>query len=69
VLSIEDGLPKMKDLPKETGGSGEVLTEYTRPVRRHLQRACGRDKLVYFGLKWDNKGNGHNIRRWVHLAP
>ena len=27
VLPIKDGLPKLKDFPKEMGGSGEVLTE------------------------------------------
>ena len=27
VLRIQDGLPKMKDLPKEMGGSGEKLPE------------------------------------------
>jgi hypothetical protein len=27
VLSIKDGLPKMKDFPKEMGGSGETLPE------------------------------------------
>lgn len=27
VLSIKDGLPKMKDVPKEMGGSGETLAE------------------------------------------
>jgi len=27
VLPMKDGLPKMKDLPKEMGGSGEVLAE------------------------------------------
>ena len=27
VLRIKDGLPKMKDLPKEMGGSGQVLAE------------------------------------------
>jgi hypothetical protein len=27
VLRIRDGLPKMKDLPKEMGGSGETLPE------------------------------------------
>ena len=27
VLRIKDGLPKMKDLPKEMGGSGEKLPE------------------------------------------
>ena len=27
VLRIKDGLPKMKDLPKEMGGSGETLQE------------------------------------------
>ena len=27
VLRIKDGLPKMKDLPKEMGGSGELLPE------------------------------------------
>ena len=27
VLRIRDGLPKMKDMPKETGGSGETLPE------------------------------------------
>ena len=27
VLPIRDGLPKMKDLPKEMGGSGVVLAE------------------------------------------
>ena len=27
VLPIKDGLPKMKDLPKEMGGSGETLPE------------------------------------------
>ena len=27
VLSIRDGLPKMKDLPKAMGGSGIVLPE------------------------------------------
>lgn len=27
VLRVKDGLPKLKDLPKEMGGSGDVLTE------------------------------------------
>ena len=27
VLPMRDGLPKMKDLPKEAGGSGETLPE------------------------------------------
>jgi hypothetical protein len=27
VLRIRDGLPKMKDLPKEMGGSGETVPE------------------------------------------
>ena len=27
VLSIKDGLPKMKDFPKEMGGSGITLPE------------------------------------------
>ena len=27
VLRIRDGLPKMKDMPKEMGGSGETLAE------------------------------------------
>jgi hypothetical protein len=27
VLPIKDGLPKFKDLPKEMGGSGELLAE------------------------------------------
>jgi hypothetical protein len=27
VLRIKDGLPKLKDFPKEMGGSGEVLPE------------------------------------------
>lgn len=27
VLHMKDGLPKMKDLPKEAGGSGELLPE------------------------------------------
>ena len=27
VLSVKDGLPKMKDMPKEFGGSGEALPE------------------------------------------
>jgi len=27
VLKIKDGLPKMKDLPKDFGGSGDVLPE------------------------------------------
>ncbi|OGA66890.1 MAG: aldehyde-activating protein [Betaproteobacteria bacterium RIFCSPLOWO2_12_FULL_67_28] len=27
VLRMKDGLPKMKDLPKEMGGSGDVLPE------------------------------------------
>lgn len=27
VLRIKDGLPKMRDLPKEMGGSGEVMPE------------------------------------------
>lgn len=27
VLHIKDGLPKMKDLPKEMGGSGQTLPE------------------------------------------
>jgi hypothetical protein len=27
VLRIKDGLPKMKDMPKEMGGSGETLPE------------------------------------------
>ena len=26
-LPIKDGLPKMRDLPKEAGGSGEVMPE------------------------------------------
>ena len=27
VLHIKDGLPKMKDMPKEMGGSGIILAE------------------------------------------
>jgi hypothetical protein len=27
VLSMKDGLPKLKDLPKEFGGSGELLPD------------------------------------------
>lgn len=27
VLPVKDGLPKMKDLPKEAGGSGDTLPE------------------------------------------
>jgi hypothetical protein len=27
VLRIKDGLPKMKDVPKEMGGSGQTLPE------------------------------------------
>lgn len=27
ILPIRDGLPKMRDVPKEMGGSGEVLAE------------------------------------------
>ena len=27
VLPIKDGLPKLKDFPKEFGGSGEVIAE------------------------------------------
>jgi hypothetical protein len=27
VLPVRDGLPKMKDLPKEMGGSGETCPE------------------------------------------
>ena len=27
VLRIKDGLPKMRDLPKEMGGSGELMSE------------------------------------------
>lgn len=27
VLQVKDGLPKMKDMPKEMGGSGDVLPE------------------------------------------
>lgn len=27
VLKIKDGLPKFKDLPKEIGGSGDILSE------------------------------------------
>jgi hypothetical protein len=27
VLPLRDGLPKMKDLPKEMGGSGETIPE------------------------------------------
>jgi hypothetical protein len=27
VLRLRDGLPKMRDLPKEAGGSGETLAE------------------------------------------
>ena len=27
VLRMKDGLPKFKDLPKEFGGSGELLPE------------------------------------------
>jgi hypothetical protein len=27
VLAIKDGLPKMKDVPREFGGSGDVLSE------------------------------------------
>jgi len=28
LLPIKDGLPKMKDLPKEADGSGDLLAEY-----------------------------------------
>ena len=27
VLAVKDGLPKMKDLPAEMGGSGDTLPE------------------------------------------
>jgi len=27
VLRIKDGLPKLKDVPKEMGGSGDALPE------------------------------------------
>jgi hypothetical protein len=27
VMPIRDGLPKMKDVPKEMGGSGQTLPE------------------------------------------
>jgi hypothetical protein len=27
VLPMRDGLPKMKDFPKELGGSGDTLSE------------------------------------------
>jgi len=27
VMSVKDGLPKFKDLPKDFGGSGEMLPE------------------------------------------
>jgi len=27
VLRVQDGLPKMKDMPKEMGGSGELVPE------------------------------------------
>ena len=27
VLRVKDGLPKMKDIPKEMGGSGQTLPE------------------------------------------
>jgi hypothetical protein len=27
VLPLPDGLPKFRDLPKETGGSGDTLPE------------------------------------------
>ena len=27
VLPIKDGLPKLKDFPKEFGGSGEMIAE------------------------------------------
>jgi hypothetical protein len=27
VMAIRDGLPKMKDVPKEMGGSGDTLPE------------------------------------------
>jgi hypothetical protein len=27
VLPMKDGLPKFKDFPKETGGSGEMMME------------------------------------------
>ena len=27
IVSVKDGLPKMKDLPKEFGGSGQTLPE------------------------------------------
>ncbi len=27
VLHVKDGLPKFKDMPKEAGGSGEVMSE------------------------------------------
>ena len=27
VLPVKDGLPKMKDMPKEIGGSGELIAE------------------------------------------
>ena len=28
VLPMKDGLPKLKDFPKEIGGSGEAMPEY-----------------------------------------
>lgn len=31
VLPIRDGLPKLKDFPKEFGGSGEVVPEQQEP--------------------------------------
>jgi hypothetical protein len=27
VLAMKDGLPRMRDFPKELGGSGEIMTE------------------------------------------
>jgi len=27
VLRVKDGLPKLKDYPKEMGGSGEIIPE------------------------------------------
>jgi len=46
VLAVKDGLPKQKDLPKEFGGSGELLPEFNlagkspRQVPRRPCRAC-----------------------------
>jgi len=51
ILPMKDGLPKVKDLPKEFGGSGETVPESTtqddadRPTKFQAECFCGAVKV------------------------